>query len=627
MFAQNLSFEIITLIAHFLSNKDRLTCATVCKRWTVPFQESLWNELDICDQKKLNAVYSICTGKDNVSKMNGRHVNRLGLDGNLSMSSKQMRVFQRCFPNLHQLNMGYINQNANKLETAIEWKKWGYLRKLEFCTDLTKLINPENPLLGILRHLNLLETLDLTHNDNSPSPLFTLKDFEALHRHLRKLKRLKLDVRLDHLSSQDISRIIKLSPQDGLKDLSLSAIIPDYRWLCYIAHTYPAIKYLSLQSNDNNEPENTYYQETVEMASKLPTAFQHLEKLVLKTSENTEHIQYIYWRAFNVFNIPLKHLVHRINSCIDRPGMMVELIDSCTRSCSETLQRLSIQGRLLFCSPNSIDNAFNCCPWLLDLDIGECNLAIPLDILLGRCVSLKRLRIHNARLSIKKKILRIYPHSLRIIELRNSSIDVLVFHYLSMRCNRLNYMYLTGISIDGFALQKTLKLKINMSFTHFELLILHNIRFYTLYGDASVDIGCNMMALSRPAGANQSPQNPKRPIMTHAFYKPIRPVESIWLHMFYGKNADKKWTYQTRVLKEKEVPASRKDGLFKTANINIPKIKRLQKFFKRKDKHKSEDEVIQPYAVLECGGVSEYKLGDQETDDYIYWQNLYNSLD
>ncbi|KAL0077676.1 hypothetical protein J3Q64DRAFT_1835771 [Phycomyces blakesleeanus] len=542
MLASDLPCEILINIANLVSFKDKSPCSLTCKAWQAPFQEAMLNEIVIYDQKQLEEICDEFITNDIVYQKNGQYMRYLYLYGEFQASDEQLHILQQHFRNIKYL---YVKQarisNFNFGATA-NWRLWDALVELQIVLDDVRIENAERKFLDIMSCLPRLKRLELIRHTWLPVRLrFTLEDFETLHEHLPQLKNLSLSTDLTVLSAVDMIHITDVSPAKGLVFFDIDSKTTDFRWLSYFARKYPALHTLRWATCNNEITLDEHQDEAVALFKAIPTGFQNLRIASIRSEECPKGEHLIFWRSFCPSNIPIKHLTCRPYLSKNTPEVFEEIIKTCMRSFSKTLESLSIKCRFIFNTPFTITNSFNHCPRLVYLRIGYCNTSIELDVLLELCASLTNLRLSRGRLLVSSTASKnVSMCKLRVVEIHRSTVSAETLDYISSRCKKLDDIQLKNTKVIGSIFQNTRSLFIDMSGTRFERFCFENVWFSTLEDDENGSSNLNLIVISHPT-IDQQTTDTLNTIPSEKV-SPKNTIEYTWLYSSYKKDNNNSWS-------------------------------------------------------------------------------------
>ncbi|KAL0077630.1 hypothetical protein J3Q64DRAFT_1835722 [Phycomyces blakesleeanus] len=633
MLASQLPFEILAHIASFLLVNDRIPCVQTCKSWKTPFEESLWDTVEISSRLKLFAVCSSANPSQNIYQKYGHLVRKLDLYGNFILSDTQLSVIQQRFPNLRHFKTGKKNISKTSFGRTADWNSWTSLTKL--CVDTTRLgySHAEKNVLEVLSCLPSLTELELEQYNWEKIMIFELKDFETLHMYLPRIEHLSIQLKFASLTPEHLSQMEKATPAISLKSFKLGYGSLDLRWICYFARKYPNIRLLEWAINDDEDLEYEHEDETMRLLTSLPYVFPHLNTARMYSSGNPDQLHLTFWKLLRPFNVPIKDLINEFCYHKDEKARLERNITECVNAVSETVEIFNVIG-YDFRDPQIISTGFNNCSRLVDLNIHECNTHITLNSLLDHCVSLKRLRFSLGSISIKqKKIDYSITHGLRILDVTGATVESETFNYLSLRCRQLNYMRLNGVNVTGIVYQDTGCLCLNMPYTDFKLLHIHCVQFYQQSVNSLRNSNLNLVSLSLSSSVAHNDQTKIKNRSTDIrLYNNIYSrylASSIWFHTFCEDLTIYRGRSKVRILEEEEV--SYAYDYYHSGHFHDSKNTESSEEVYRSNEgnvamDKWHQDLPRGYAELKCEYIAKYDLRLEKTYDDRFWQNVYNGL-
>ncbi|KAL0081482.1 hypothetical protein F4703DRAFT_1867144 [Phycomyces blakesleeanus] len=157
----------------------------------------------------------------------------------------------------------------------------------------------------------------------------------------------------------------------------------------------------------------------------------------------------------------------------------IELSSNSFELNSGSLEKLILNIRLPETIVYKAPISFGMCSRLniLDLDISQG--VFELDAVLTGCISLKILRLRAKSITLTPHVSHTPDfHALEKIIIVHSTIGSEVLEHLSFSCRKLTKMFLMNTVISATISELENHLNINMSFTNFEELSMHDVRFH-----------------------------------------------------------------------------------------------------------------------------------------------------
>ncbi|KAI9027503.1 hypothetical protein CLU79DRAFT_739444 [Phycomyces nitens] len=516
MAASRLPFEILTIVATFTSTQDILSCTTVCKAWTVPFQNSLWHTINIHCKEKAKYFFHALSAHKETYKKNGHRVRSLFLARNLGMNDTDLYMMQAYFPNLRCLSIQYGNICSYYQRSVGDWSHWGSLKHLEIhFPGLTKKSRAKT-MFKILSVLPCLERLIVTEDYGNPSHRLTWKDMETLHSYLPRLYYLHMDVPFGAIFAEDLDNIRCIPPEPNLITVHFFNNTLSLGWLYYAAIKYPEVTNFGWKVNSTEEPtleyyeniecpyyDNVYYysptsplysdiseesdmifesqEEALEAFSGLDQFFPRLESIAVDERQMKEWVHSVFWVTLYHFDVSPKHLRFSLGEPINAFEKSQETINKCILACSKTIEVLEFEmsNSHLFNAPMPLGSFSH----LAHAKLKLYGVHIDLDILLDNWTILKTLSLSMdiEKISLSPKVSQHpLPHGLQAIEISLSITHSSVFTYLSSRCRQLNSLTLSQIEIQDSISSKTGCFSFSMPYTKLKVLRMQEVSFYSL---------------------------------------------------------------------------------------------------------------------------------------------------
>ncbi|KAI9014490.1 hypothetical protein CLU79DRAFT_838345 [Phycomyces nitens] len=628
MLASQLPFEILAHIASFLLANDKIPCVQTCKSWKTPFEESLWDTVEISSRLKLFAVCSSANPSQNIYQKYGHLVRELDLYGNFILSDTQLSVIQQRFPNLRHFKSGKKNLSKTSFGRTANWNSWTSLTKL--CVDTTRLgySHAGKNVLEILSCTPSLTRLELEQYNWENVMMFELKDFETLHMYLPQLEHLSIQLKFSSLTPENLSQMEKATPAFSLKSFKLGYGSLDLRWICYFARKYPNIRALEWAISEDDELEYEHEDETMALLTDLPYVFPHLNTARMYSAGNPDQLHLTFWKLLRPFNVPIKNLIHEFCYHKDENAQLENSITECANSISDTVETFDAIG-YDFRDPQMLNAAFRNCSRLVDLNIHECNSHLSLDNLLDHCVSLKRLKFSLGSIFVTPNGSNgsngSAAHGLRILDITGATVNSETFDHVSIRCRQLNYMRLNGVNVTGTVSQETGCLCLNMQYTCFKLLHIHSVQFHqkNLSPQSS---SLNLVSLASSDNYYSQSKTDYTDIRLSNSMCSRYLTDSIWFHTYCEDLTRYRGGSRVRIMEREEVDYAHGffDHFDKSKDVENVKEYRSNEGNVAMDKWKQD--LPRGYVELKCEYIAKYDLRLEKTYDDIFWQSVYNSL-
>ncbi|KAL0077789.1 hypothetical protein J3Q64DRAFT_1835906 [Phycomyces blakesleeanus] len=510
----DLPFEILSHIAIYVLNDDKPACMMTCKRWKIPFQESVWKTIEIDSFEKLEEICTIANNSTSRLPPYDLTTEIIRIHRPCNIRELQKTQAFRTFQNLKHLDIGAI---------SYELADFGFTRYVPDSTSLVSLklkikaidgIISTPITIGILGHMPNLQKIDIYPELSIYKIQFKLHQFNHLHTLLPKLTAIKLSLSFHWIHPKAVPSIPQTDPAPSVTTLDLEIIDWDHIWLYYFSFKYPNLRTLRWKTS-RSEYEQTakeYTMEKIELLRSITKAFTCLETIDFFTESSTEWAHAIFWEILCRLNSPVKRLKYSIRNYSCEARFLEGVIEQFTNSFSRTLETLSVVGNLLsFDIKNIVTPKLSHCPRLVDLEIKCCGVSIALDNVLDNCTALRRLSFCNGLLYINPETNeRPIQHGLRTLELDTVTTKSFVFNYISSRCRDLEYMALIQTQIYESVSEKTKGLHINMSYTNFKKLYLDHVLFYLSDDFMNMNITIKLVLLSQltdPRKTNKDPEH------------------------------------------------------------------------------------------------------------------------
>ncbi|KAI9014485.1 hypothetical protein CLU79DRAFT_848044 [Phycomyces nitens] len=130
MLASELPFEVIRNIGSFLRLADLLESSLVCRAWKIPFQESLWDVIELHDEDKMDKMSDVSTRVYAFYRKNGYRTRELVICPNIYIDDKEIFILQQHFPNLDCLVIDHSCLGGPGFGSIGDWSLWGSLTEL-----------------------------------------------------------------------------------------------------------------------------------------------------------------------------------------------------------------------------------------------------------------------------------------------------------------------------------------------------------------------------------------------------------------------------------------------------------------------------------------------------------------
>ncbi|KAL0088630.1 hypothetical protein F4703DRAFT_1977536 [Phycomyces blakesleeanus] len=633
MLAYDIPFEILSKIAILLSVKDKIQCILTCKAWQSPFQDVLWDTISVFSKEK---VREICDSdiKANIYKQNGGRVKLLIFGRRLRVSDQDLNTIQHRFKNLQSFCAPDSSLSSTEFGKIADWKLWNSLKELDIFIPVLDKVRSLKESLKILSNLPSLRRLHFTDGGFEDSPIYTLRDIEALHTHLPKLESLSIQMVLAPLEPEDIQLAKNTIPANTLTVLEIKLEFKDYRWLYYFARKYYNLCTLSWDSMHDMDIDD-FKDSLSHMLSDISPVFPHLNSITVSSICCSEQKQATFWRIFDISKSTIKDARFLFTGVNDGKVLLEEDVKGCIELCSRTLEKLSVTCDVYAYNSDTISLSFNTCPRLVELYLDVRFLPIELDTLLDQCMSLKSIKLSVDSPSVSPSAFNdIMTHGVGFIELITSKLDTSILKYISFRCRKLYHMRLCDVLVYGPISQETGNIYIDMSHTHFEFLHLDQVHFYP-----SNKPYC-MMNGNKPQDKNYLPDMRTIPVrileicqqkngghdkMTPSIKDKYKQpsIESIWLHTYHCPEAFYPWK-SVRVLKKREVKMAKRYfcGFQRKSTRDYVNMTRENAMIEMVLRHEWKSNLLRGYVTFRCGDIKKYRVTGHTVSNDALWRKI-----
>ncbi|KAI9015699.1 hypothetical protein CLU79DRAFT_765413, partial [Phycomyces nitens] len=482
MLATEFPYEILTDIANFLCNNDKMTCSIVCKSWKAPFQHSLWDTLTI-DSKNILQVCCISNTQPTVYQLNGTRVQSL-IFQDVQTTEHQLYTLQQLFSKLKAVFIPHNTIVEDNLGNLPDWNLWGGLTTM---TIYTRKLNDDDQRLQVFKILACLPRLkQLTLKDSVfystiPQPKDTWEILEKIHESLPQLECLDTDILLGPLPVSDIPKMKNITPASTMTVVKLSDLNLDLGWIFYLGLKYPNIHSIYTKKTYSDRPpvDLTPDKYALTVLDRLPK-FSNLKKISVIHKGGVGLDYDLFWDALKKPIQSLKSLDYILDICkytergqFDEPHTIY--------FSSPKIQQFSFQAMSFYCEGPEIILSLGICPLLVDLKIFHPDSDIELDTILKNCISLRTICLAGTFISLSSEAFNdTITHELKSIELRRLRTVPATFNYLSSCCRNLDKMSLSHVQIGGKVDEDQRKLSLNMPFTRFKNLNIADTTFFAV---------------------------------------------------------------------------------------------------------------------------------------------------
>ncbi|KAI9014482.1 hypothetical protein CLU79DRAFT_766948 [Phycomyces nitens] len=347
------------------------------------------------------------------------------------------------------------------------------------------------------------------------------------------------------------------------------------------------------------------------------------------TKEDMDLQHFLLWKLFRKSKVPLTDLKYTFSATQTSAELLPAIIYECTHSFSPTLTSLTIITAHQPALSRDISTSFDYCINLVNLNLVVADAQISMDILLTRCPSLIRLRLSGVTLSVSPEAMKQQvQHKLQILQISYKTTTSNTFGYLSMHCRHLRYMNLTGVSVSGTVSPDTGSFCLGMPYTHFEILHMHGVRFFSS-NDAHQGSPVNILVHSQPSTVPQKPKpKPTKLIKTLFSGKQKKHIiQSTWHHMYCEDIKSKDDLYQIRVLDRKEAKHAKNYFRHFRRNTSTPAIKAERSYHGQVKMCNWKHDLSQGYVDLMCAHIGQLSIGYKNSASKTCWKELTDNIE
>ncbi|KAL0084433.1 hypothetical protein J3Q64DRAFT_1747668 [Phycomyces blakesleeanus] len=587
MLVSELPFEILLRVAEHLSKSDKTSCASVCKRWTPPFQESLWKNIKAKSLKDIDRFYNLSKHSTNKFPYT---LNRSLIIGGKSTFTDWLKccIFQT-FPNLMHLDilsMRMENKDVHESEYCGPIKSLVSLH-LKFSTMGKPMVTPK--IIRFIAQFPSLEKLNIHSYGPYYSMPLTTSDINTIHQNSPQLKSIKGYISLDNIDQDSVKTIPNTMPVPLVKALDLlitsqSCLWSHYLWLCYFRYKYPKLRSLKLNivCKEGGFSFKEYNKRNGSFSSSATPVFLLLETVQFHINDKRKIPNAFLWDIIQQSSTSIKRLKYK--------------------TFSNTRKTAPIEEAEPFNINNIIIPNFSRYPLLVDLDIEYSNISIALDDLLDNCRALRHLYLSKVQLCTSRHAHNNpIQHALQTCDLEDIIIKTSVFNYISFRCRSLDLIKLTRLKICGSISKETGGMDIDMSYTRIKMLIIDRIKFYSSSNNINDSTKVNLFLLSHLPETSQPNENIK-----------MKNVESPmsfirWFHSIKNDEQSHNFKQDSRELSDQDGQEVL-DYYHKHSYTKVSNGQEQKKYFERSLKDYWEKDLCRGYAEFRCGYIAKYVI-------------------
>ncbi|KAI9029007.1 hypothetical protein CLU79DRAFT_832383 [Phycomyces nitens] len=476
MLASQLPFEILFHIAGFLPPKERRIGSVVCRTWAQPFEESLWNPIDIKGNWQLWALCEKISGPLESNRGYRQLIQELTLSAYSVSVAGICRLMEQRFPSIEYFCVEKDIWLCRYPASITDWRHWKSLKRLSFHIYGDKTTVPA--FFSALSCLPTLTWLKLTYDSFKDREPFCMDDLETLLSSTPHLRTLILSAKMRDMSQEDIIRLRDLKPSNQLIYVSFDIPSWDLRWLYYWAIKTPNLSSLDWRLMKYPSDKKGHLDEASTLFGSLKNAFQKTEYLKINILDSPFSSHILDWLRH--YDTPLKYLEYSTDGEAEEPIMItngkserVLFSFGCLESIVLRFMNSSIELGVLLTTLGQ-------CTLLVNLNLIAPELGLDIDSLLDNCRFLKKLHLDIKCLSVNPNTPNIIMHGLRSVELQNTTISSSFFGYLSDRCRVLRRLSLIRVAIQGTRQKVSGGLPIDMPFTHLDTMLMKSVEIYAL---------------------------------------------------------------------------------------------------------------------------------------------------
>ncbi|KAL0081486.1 hypothetical protein F4703DRAFT_1867147 [Phycomyces blakesleeanus] len=447
-----LPFEILTEISSFMTNRDKLQCTRVCKAWTRPFQDSLWNILDL-DYTKLANICSTCDLQNNVYQKNGYLVESLAVREFHKLNDQKLYTLQKTFGALRHLSFQQYSLGKQDFGKTADWNLWRSLTELDlFMPDVSLEIRREEMLkiLGCLPRLTRLRIVE-TYMEEVGS--YTWQMLESIHAILPRLRNLHTNIPMNRVQPGDIKYIKSITPASLITQLKLIDHNMDIGWLYYFSLKYPNIDslYSQVKRCSGSYIERTTNPDEIRQVSSWSYNFSRLKTVTMEQRIKSSVDSDIFWKSLYQIVGSLDHFIYTVWFEDDISDLPQGEVSRSIGFSSNTLRSAHIVIKSKDDHQIGAQLKFGICPRLVKLEVGARHGVIQLDLLLRNCSSLKTFVLRGGSVKLNSES-EVHAHKqqdycLEEVSLWSSTVGTNVFEYISTHCKSLSNLSLSYIKV------------------------------------------------------------------------------------------------------------------------------------------------------------------------------------
>ncbi|KAI9015733.1 hypothetical protein CLU79DRAFT_765565 [Phycomyces nitens] len=474
--------EILVKIASFTSQTDKLQCSFVCKTWCRPFQESLWNTIEV---KTTHRINEICKSpiSQNIYRTNGHLVWKLLLGNSACVKDNELFIFQQQFTNLRYLNIPCGSLNRTNFGNTTQWSLWKSLTCLCIHIPFIK-AGKDKRILDIIPNLPNLKRLDFEDDGWDERSLYTLQDIERIHSFLPRLKCLSMGVKLVPIPMETIDYIKQVSSARNLTRTTFVIRKMDITWLCYFSAKYPNMNSLNWRIKYHTMLAEDETRKALDILSDRPCLFPNLKKVVFEEISGSSAPDPLFWNMLAKFPRTIGQFKYLLNGRKVTSQQVQALSSRCQTTWAATLKSIWFRFPESLVAPTKTRICFGALPALVDLHVNLLSGWIEVDILLNNCPAMKILYLEGGSISLSPSAAdNTSRHGLEDLKLISMETHSTVFRHLSVRCRGLNDLRLKNMRMQDIFLPGSMGICLDMPFTHLKRLSFLRIRLLPQFND------------------------------------------------------------------------------------------------------------------------------------------------
>ncbi|KAL0094349.1 hypothetical protein F4703DRAFT_1012810 [Phycomyces blakesleeanus] len=508
--ASKLPSSILGNIANNLITRDKLQASIVCKSWRTPFQDSLWKEITLTSNSQIAEICDRSNPRHKIYQKNGHLVRRLYSGWYISIKDVQLYILQRSFQNLTHLHIQGDTLTRNDFGREADWGLWKGLEEFEISAPRLGSNNDIEYLFSILSFFPGLKKFTMTESYCHNSEGYSWRHMEIIHELLPKLEELHIDIPLTEISAEDIKLFKTIVLPTRITKLTVAAQNIRFEWIYYFSIKYRNIH--TLTWNNSIEKESATYETRSEaraLVSEVKTIFPNLKHAYFEgngSRADSEHLSIRQTLAHaGVF---FKSLYYNVRWDFDKPELVEKFFIDCLYYFTSTIENFTLISTNSFRDVCKVPMTIIRCPVLTNLNLILPESFVAFDHLLDQCTSLKNLKLSLREIFISPGASLTPPeHGLKSLFFIEARTTPRLFTYISLRCRRLTSMRLDGLKVIGRIDKDTGTLRLDMSHTKLEFLLLSCIRFYSLPSPPP----SSLSHLSQSQSQSQSPPSLSSP--------------------------------------------------------------------------------------------------------------------